>query len=179
MSKEDVPPLGPVPHKRRAIENALDVHIAMWLAEKEFRLTPSERKKLEAEKERRKRLDKTVTAGVIVGAEGVTPGQAEGLLEALETIRATEILHAWIPSKLHQAIKRIAPVQVVHDHVEHGEDAWLVRNQDIIKRSTVVVAAPKEFSEPHQKSSGVWAAIKYAKHRGVPVIIVSPGGKRT
>lgn len=48
---------------------------------------------------------------------------------------------------------------------------------DVVRRSTIVFAAPRHAHEPAPGEPGVWAAIRYARHRKVPVRIVLPNGK--
>jgi hypothetical protein len=79
LAKEDVPPLGPVPKKRRQLEGALDVHVAMWLDSDG--LTPSERRRVQEEKDRRRRARRdgpAVTLGFSGTREGMTPPSGRG-----------------------------------------------------------------------------------------------------
>jgi hypothetical protein len=48
-------------------------------------------------------------------------------------------------------------------------------DQELVRSSTTVVAAPKEREKPNTVE-GVWEAVRYAKHRRVPVRVVMPDG---
>jgi len=50
----------------------------------------------------------------------------------------------------------------------------LVRNQDIVEDSDVVIATPKEDHETLR--SGTWATIRYARKAGKPLCIILPNG---
>lgn len=166
--KDDVPPLpDKVPAKRRQIEAALDVHIAVWLAGE---LTPSERRRLEAEKARRKALVPDRPVGLLVGREGVTKVQQMMVLTAISAADPTEIHHPGVAGPLHSACKRFAPVEV-HRDVRSDEDAM----KEVVRSSQFVIAAPKDHT-PSQ-DSGVWDAARYARHRRVAVQIILPNGK--
>lgn len=52
---------------------------------------------------------------------------------------------------------------------------YLKRNRDIVAVSNVLVAAPKGFSE--ELRSGTWATVRYARKKGIPIIIVLPNGE--
>ena len=51
----------------------------------------------------------------------------------------------------------------------------LDRNHDIVDGSTLLLACPK--TEQEQLRSGTWATVRYARRKGVPVVIVAPSGK--
>jgi hypothetical protein len=54
-------------------------------------------------------------------------------------------------------------------------EPYLVRNHNIVNRSSMLVAAPNCFK--HKLRSGTWATIRYATGK-IPVIIVYPDGTR-
>ena len=164
--KDDVGEPGPVPTKRRALHDAPAVWLAKWLERDD--LTTRERKLVEAEKERRKSTSPDVRVGLIIPAEGVTPKQLDALREALPALNATEVHHGGVPSRVHTACRMLG-VPVIH----HDEPVG--RDHEVVKASSIVVAAPKETRAPVQKV-GVWEVIKYAKHRSVPVRVVMPDG---
>lgn len=152
MSRDDVPVPEEVPRKRRVLEDpsvTLDRFLAIWAARDD--LTPSERRRVDAERYRRKRLSLPVCLGVLVGREGMTPEQRQALAEYREQINPTEVT----------------------EPADRGSYAVL---QAVVKVSTVLFAAPKEPREPIGRKAGVWAAVRYAKHRGVPVRVVLPTG---
>jgi len=138
--KDDAPLPDAVPHKRRQVETLLDRHIAMWLASPD--ITPSERRRLQAEKDRRKALTPEDRVVVLVGREGMTPQQRARMAELVAG--ATSVAKGCSP--------------------------------DVVKTADRVVATPKETQEPVRKDTGVWAMIRYAKHRRLPVSVIMPDG---
>lgn len=172
MAKEDVPPLPErIPTKRRQVEQLLDVHIAMWLADESISF--SERKRLENEKRRRKNSKLEVQHGVVVPKEGVTPEQQQIFSGLLLQERVQVVHHHILPSRLHQLCRIAAQEVVVHRGGEYGE-----RLRSTVRNSDFLFAFPKELREPDAKVEGtVWWAVKYAKHRGLPVTVVLPNGK--
>lgn len=165
--KTDLPdtPLHP-PAKRRALEQAPDLWIAQWLAGDD--LTPSERRRVEEVKARRRALVRDMRVGLVVGDAGVTPPQLLALADALGGSGATEIHHAGVTSRVHSACKAVGVPVVVH----HGETL-----QHVVRVSDTVIAAPKETYEPERKT-GVWDIIRYAKHRNLAVTIIMPDGEK-
>jgi len=51
---------------------------------------------------------------------------------------------------------------------------YLERNRDIVDRTDILVATPKQFNEVLR--SGTWATIRYARKTGKPQIIIFPDG---
>lgn len=161
-----------VPKKRRQVETALDIHIAMWLSSDD--LTSSERKRLEREKQRRKSLTPEKTVGILVGQEGITPAQEKKLfdiVEAYQTEQRVQYIYT-VPQdqpklrrKLHYSTDEATIVTIVATDLK-----------EIVYQSTQCLAFPKESEEPVQKIAEVWAAIRHAKHRSMPVRIIMPDG---
>lgn len=52
---------------------------------------------------------------------------------------------------------------------------YLIRNQDIVNESDLMLVVPKEAEE--QLRSGTWATYRYTKKANKPYIIVYPNGK--
>lgn len=167
--KDDVGPLpARVPAKRRAVEGLADLHIAQWLGSDT--LTPSERRRLAAERARRRALAPDVPIGLLVGSEGVTPAQLRGLQRLLRAMRPTEIHHPRTAGRLHQACRALeVPVHV------HDRDAL----EQVLRQSLIVLAAPREMSQTITGTSSVWRMIRRAKHRSIAVHIVLPDGRIT
>ena len=162
--KDDVEIPTVVPKKRRQIEHALDKWIAVWLSRDD--LTPSERRRLEAEKQRRKTAAPTVAVGILVGDEGLTPQQRAWLSDFLAEAHVDE-LH-W-PERALPHLRKVARdlSPGIETHATHA---------DVVRAATIVVAAPKETEKPAEVS-GVWEAVRLAKHRSLPVKIVMPNGE--
>ena len=168
--KDDVPELpAKVPAKRRQERELLDVHIALWLAGDD--ITPSQRRRLQAEKQRRKSLVADRPVGLLVGREGVTPEQQEAMIGLLGELEPTEVHHPGVGKRLHGAC-RLLDVPV-HVHVDVRLDEGGMR--EVIKNSSIIIGAPKERSRP-ASSSVVWDMIRYAKHRSLAVKVVLPDG---
>lgn len=166
MSKDDVEiPRWP-PRKRRVLEDqgaTLDKWLAVWANDEG--LPPSQRARAQAERDRRKRLAPDMRVGVIVGEEGMTPPQADMVTSLVATVLPTE-LHVIRPRHLRRVLAIASCPVVTHDN------EW-----DLIRASTTVFAAPKEAEKP-AVVQGVWEAVRYARHRRLPVSVVMPDGKR-
>lgn len=166
--KTDVPELPDrVPAKRRQVEQLLDVHIAMWLAGDT--ITPSQRRRLEQEKARRRALAPERPVGLLIGREGVTPAQHETVVGLIAKAAPTQIHHPGVAGPLHTACKRIGPVEV---HRDVRSDVNAMKN--VVRRSQLVIAAPKDHMP--SKDGSVWDAARYARHRSIAVQIVLPNG---
>lgn len=53
----------------------------------------------------------------------------------------------------------------------------LARNKDIVNAGAWVLACPGEMHE--ERRSGTWAAVRYARKAGKPIVFVWPNGKVT
>lgn len=155
---------GPVPKKRRQLERALDVQLALWL---DGPLSARDRERVEAERERRKRGRRTVDLAValVVGQEGATPAQREAIVAALRDLGATEVHHSGSKAA-HLSALAVGARSVRH----HAEG-----DKPLVRASAALVAAPKDQRPPTQPR-GVWDTVRYARHRGLPVRIVTPDG---
>lgn len=164
MSKDDIEIPPAPPRKRRQLEdpNTLDKWLAIWATDDE--LPPSQRKRAQEERDRRKRLVPDVKVGILVGEEGMTPAQAAIVAEAVAP--ATE-LHA---HGMYAAHLRKPLSGVTTPCVQHGD------YREVIRYSTSLVATPKEPEKP-DVVEGVWQAVRYAKHRKVAVKVVMPNGR--
>jgi hypothetical protein len=65
------------------------------------------------------------------------------------------------------ALRAYSPSTVVHE-----PRPFMERNRLIVDESDVLIAAPRTLQE--ETRSGTWATIRYARKRGVPVIILDP-----
>lgn len=170
---DTTPPLpAQVPRKRRPFEQLLDVHIAMWLAGDD--ITPSERRRLEDLKAQRKReraVDGQVV-GVLLPEEGVTPEQRAAVIEQVTKLNPTAIHHHGVSSPIHQACRRLAPVEV-HRGFDYQGHMEVVRHPDV----EVIVAAAKETTVQPYALDGVWHAVGLARHRRMPTTVVFPNGQ--
>jgi hypothetical protein len=161
MAKDDAPAPAHPPAKRRQLEKVPDLWVAQWLAGDT--ITPSERRRLEelkaSRKARRDMLD--VPVGLIIGHEGMTPEQLDALPAALAG--ATSVQHRGLPSRYHQACRRVAPVTI------HRDD-----DKAVVRASKRVVAMVRSRTP---EGTDVWETVRYAKHRGVAVRVVLPDGQ--
>lgn len=161
--KEDVGPAPETPPaKRKQLEQAPDLWIALWIANED--LPPSQRRRVQAEKDRRRATGPDKPVGVLVGPEGITPSQMVSLLTLVEGLRPTEIHHPGLPSRLHMQLRAMEVPVVVHQ----GD------YKEVVKSSDRVVVAPKESSPG---KSAMWEMLRYAKHRRLPVQAVLPDGR--
>lgn len=177
MAKEDVGPLPEVvPKKRSQIEALPDLWIAQWLGESLATsvLTPGERKKLLAEKERRKFLKPDVILGVVCCDENATPEQLRTFREVVARIAPTEVVQHPLPGKVNHVVKSLGvPVTVVSNGAMNKQ----FDRDEVVRKSTVLVAIQKETTVQTSSSvSPVPAAIGLAKHRSMPVRIILPNG---
>jgi hypothetical protein len=168
VSKDDVDVPDEVPSKRRQLEGALDKWLAVWLTRDD--LTPSQRRRLEEEKARRKALVPDQRVGVLVGAEGCTREQRARIMDVVAALQPTEIHHPGLSSPMHQACRRVAPVVVHQDGIRPAGTRDM---QDVVKAAHVVVGAVRSRSP---EGTPVWEMIRYAKHRSLPVRVVLPDG---
>jgi hypothetical protein len=160
--KEDVEMPLVVPQKRKQLEAALPQWLAVWATDESQ--PPSARKRAQAERDRRKALVPDVRVGVIVGEEGMTPVQREVVAGVMAS--ATE-LH-WPAGAVKHLRRALAGLDDIPGHPH--EDV-----REVVRQATAVVAAPKEPEKP-DRVEGVWEAVRYARHRRVPVRVVLPNG---
>lgn len=188
--KEDVQIPERPPRKRRQMEQALDLWVATWLARDD--LTPSERRRCEEEKQRRKRNDRHVIVGFTGTRAGVTPQQKHRLRELVASTRISEARHGDCLGgdvAFHDAMTHAHVEVVIHPPVDaryrafcsgsRSEHAlpFLERNKKIVQASTVLWATPKEQDEPEPaRGQGTWSTIRYARRRGIPTVIIWPDG---
>lgn len=191
MTKQDVPPLGPVPKKRRRLQQALDVHLAMWNAS--TTLTPSERRRVQEERARRRHNEQRVIVGFTGTREGMTKPQLATVCSLLGVVGVDEGHHGDCvggDAQFHGLCMGRVPV-VIHPPANARLRAWckgafrveqakpfLERNKDIVRESTVLIGAPKEMHEPNTiVGSGTWSTIRYGWSRAIPVYVVLPDGE--
>lgn len=147
MAKQDIEIPERPPKKRRQLKQAPDVALATWLARDD--LTPPERRKVQEEKEARKKVELPVVV-YLKPAEGWTPSQQAMAGDMLPS-GGCEI-QQWVSDGL--------------------EDYHFK-----IKTGSAAIAFPKEMSKPLPiPPKSVWAAIRHCRHRGVPVRVVLPDG---
>lgn len=169
---EDMP--AAPPRKRRQLERVPDVWLAIWLDSEH--LSASDRRRVETEKADRAARRKLTEfrVGLIVTQYGLPREQIAGAIEALEKSGATEVHHGGVPPKLHNAAREIG---VTH----HKEPGWRYaeeRDKAVICAVDAIIACPKETTVQTYATPGVWTAIGYARHRGLPVTVIAPDGKQ-
>ena len=169
MAKEDVPPLPDrPPKKRRQLEQAPDIHLALWA--NSYHLSLSEKRRVREERERRKRLlTKWERIGILIGDEGVTPTQVVKLSEMLTSHKAV-MNEIWLPEVSAHVWRVCKSVGVA---VESLRD----RDRDTACR-TVIRNATKVFAFPNGENGPLWDLIRYARHRNLTVEIIMPNGER-
>lgn len=161
--KEDVGPAPETPPaKRKQLEQAADLWLAVWA--NDAKLPPSQRRRAQDERDRRKALSPDKGVGVLVGPEGLTPSQMVTLLTLVEGMSPTAIHHPGLPSRLHMQLRSMQVPVVVH------KDDY----REVVKASNTVIVCPKEQSPA---KSAMWEMLRYAKHRSLPARAVLPDGR--
>jgi hypothetical protein len=190
--KDDVGPApDDVPKKRRQLEAAPDLWLAMWLGRDD--LTPSERRRVQEEKDRRKERTVPVIVGFTGTREGLTPQQRSRLREELSQDGIVEAHHGDCvggDEQFHSLCRGAKIPIVIHppdngkarafcdgaDRIEKAKP-FLDRNKDIVRASSLMYGCPKERSEPPPaRGQGTWSTIRYARSRGVMLKVIMPDG---
>ena len=190
--KEDAPTPEAVPRKRRQLEQALDRWLAEWLARDD--LTPSERRRVEEERDERRRrsgLERRVV-GFTGTRAGMTPQQRRRFTELLAG--ADEFHHGdclGADEQAHRIAYNLDIPVVIHPPENGHQRAWckgavrvekakpfLERNHDIVRGSTELIATPKELREPAPgRGQGTWSTVRFARKRGIARATVMPNGQ--
>ncbi len=167
MAKDDVADIpSSVPHKRGALEAVPDVWLAVWA--NDDKLPPSQRKRAQEERDRRKALVPDTKVGLLVGQEGVTPEQLDKLKELLASSGATEVHHPGVASKVHTACRALGVPVTPHRDVRISDAE---RMKLVVKASDRIIAVP-----PAGTRHGITDGIRYAKHRSLPVVVIGLDG---
>lgn len=198
MAKEDVEVPERPPAKRRQLEAALDLWLAVWLDRSD--LTPSERRRVEEEKARRKTASRRpfpVVVGFTGTREGMTPRQRAFVMSALQGWQATGVLaeahHGdceGADEQFHGLCRQLGVPVVLHPPSAGDRRAWcegavrtekalpfLERNKEIVRAASVLIATPKEGREPAPgRGQGTWSTVRYARSRGGAPRVVMPDG---
>jgi hypothetical protein len=61
-----------------------------------------------------------------------------------------------------------------HNHTIHEEKPFLVRDQDIVDASEILIATPASPTEIRR--SGTWTTVRYGRKKGTMIIIINPDG---
>jgi hypothetical protein len=160
--RDDAPTPADVPKKRRQLHDALDRWLAEWAARDD--LTPSERRRVEEERARRKAERKRgadPVLGLLVGQEGMTPQQRAYVIGYVVTGNIRRVCMAGAsPTAIGRAmgVAGIAASDL----------------KDVVRHSDLIVAAPRAAD---WAGTDVWEGIRFAHHRKVPVAIVLPNGR--
>jgi hypothetical protein len=172
--KDDVEiPAKVPPTKRKVLESpslTLDKWLAVWAADPDQ--PPSARKRAQDERDRRKALMPDVRVGVILGEEGMTPAQRVAVRDFVLAQSPTE-LHVQKGSYTH--LRRLLFELSDQELVPIPPPSVQPDPSTIVRASTTLVAVPKDNEKPNVVE-GVWEAVRYAKHRKVPVRVVMPDG---
>jgi hypothetical protein len=134
-------------------------------------LIPSDKRRVEEERARRKRnKNATDRIGIVVAKEGMTPEQTTKLAEILNGERATmsAIWHVWSKGPVYKLCKAYdVDLEVLHE----GSEPWRAE-RTVIHNATKVIVLVNGDSGP------VWDMVRYAKHRNTPVRVIMPNGER-
>lgn len=165
--REDAPVPPRVPRKRRQLEDALDRWIAVWLSRAD--LTPSERRRLGEEKQRRKDLVPRCAWAFYGDEAGMTPPQKRTVRRLLEEMAPAAVFYN-ASLGASNALARV----VKYGKLEEPPELHPRAGQEPVKEATVLIAAPKETVAI--EGGSVWPAVRYARHRKIPVRIIKPDG---
>lgn len=149
-----------IPRKRRHLERAPDLFLAVWASRDET--ADWERQRVQAERDRRKKLKPSVKVAVLIGGEGLTPAQRGRFAGLLIEMEPTTLY--LVPDALTHVRKLVAGIP---SHVSDFHAA--------IRDASLVLAFPKDHREPIGKA-GVWLGVRYARHRNIPLKVFLPNG---
>lgn len=102
----------------------------------------------------------SITLGILTDYAGVAPRQLTAVSEEVEKINGLKEVLATRSLKL--GLKDTL-------YIIETDLRTIVRNVDR------VIACPRQMTTPNQKQ-GVWDAIRFAKHRKLPLVVVMPSG---
>lgn len=175
MGKDDieVPPRPPA--KRRQLEAALPQWLATWANDES--LTPSERRRVQAERDRRKKMKvrSELVVGLVLAEEGVTPAQLDALRDTVRSTQAAQVVHTRIPRKVHGKLAQVCREQDVPLVLRAGDG--LLGAREVVRESDIIIAAPREPQVQTYATPGVWSMVGLARHRSTPVSVVLPDGQ--
>lgn len=166
--KDDVAIPARPPHKRKQLEAALDKWLAVWAADSS--LTPSEYRRVQDERDRRKQAAPEQVVGVVEGFGGATPLQVDALRALLATQHPSLIVHPLCSRKVHRICRDAEGSLSV---VDGASTAGMAR--ETARQSDVLIGLVSETSMPTAKT-GLWEALRYGKDRGADVKIIWPDG---
>jgi hypothetical protein len=176
--KDDAPVPDEVPRKRRQLEDpgvVLDKWIAVWLARDD--LMPSDRRRLEAEKARRKALKPECIVGLVASQEGMTPPQFVEVLKALRALTPTSVLHTRLSRRVHGTVVGLCEsIGASHCLIADVRDEDAAA-REVVREVDMLIAAPREATVQTYATPGIWSIIGLSRHRHVPVQVVLPSGE--
>lgn len=176
--KDDTPTPAEVPRKRRQLEDrsvVLDRWIAEWLAGDD--ITPPERRRLEAEKARRKQLEPEHRLGLVVAQEGMTPDQWAVVCDALRVLAPTEVVHTRLSRRQHGTLVGVCQSLGASTRLVGDVRDEMAAAKALLHEVEIVVAAPREATVQTYATPGVWSIIGLARHRRLPVQVILPNGQ--
>lgn len=165
------PDFNPIPQripKKSRIRFVPELWLQKWLARED--LTHAERKRVEWAIAYHQGIKNEVRIALLVEEEnGAMPVQEQRVDDLLNRYEPDEIFHTWSTRSLHARCRK---------HVQKKPRGRVVlydkrEEQRMIKDSTLVIAVVNDMT-PGQE--GIWKLIRYANHRKLPVIVVSPDG---
>jgi hypothetical protein len=173
--KEDVEVPQEIPRKRRQLEQALDRWLAVWVARDD--LTPSERRRVEAERDRRRHLATTRVIGFVAAPEGVTPAQLSTFCQLLRVTGPTEVVHSRLGRRAHGTLVGVCSELGVRHRLVGDVRDEMAAARELLSQVDEVIAAPREATVQTYATPGVWSVIGLARHRSLPTRVVLPDGQ--
>lgn len=161
MTQEDVEIPARPPRKRLAMAKAPALWLQLWANDQA--LSPIDRLNAQSEIDRRKVLTSEKVMGVVVDLTGMSPPQWEALVEAVDKESPTGyMMLASTFGNLRKAARKWP---------------WTVAGSyhEIVLQTQLIYC----FARPGRPEGVVYDAMRYAKHRKVPVHLILPTGEES
>jgi hypothetical protein len=118
-------------------------------------------------------------AGFTGTRKGMSQRQLENFVKVMSWLQPTELHHGGADGADTEAAEQAdrllnRPRIVVHRPKRMTSDDLLARNRDIVAAVDVLVAVPE--CDREQQRSGTWATVRYARAKGIPVVLLPRGG---
>lgn len=175
MSKDDIETPPRPPAKRRQLEAALPQWLAQWANDES--LTPSERRRAQEERDRRKlsKFRSEIVVGLVLAEEGLTPPQLDALCDQLRAEPVAQVVHTRVPRRVHGRLAAVCREEEVPLVLRNGDG--MLGARAVVRECDKLIAAPREPTVQTYATPGVWMMIGLARHRSTPVMVVLPDGQ--
>ena len=117
-----------------------------------------------------------MTIGFTGTRKGMTEAQRAQFESIMDWLNVTGFHHGDAIGADAQASAYVAAVHWSVRIVPHPANGQpLARNRAIVAASDILIAAPE--SDTEQQRSGTWATVRYARQKGIPIVMLSRGTK--